>query len=79
MLSLHEFHRERGAHFASLNGLEIVADYGERAAEHAALRERAGVMDLGFRGRPDTSGLGGTATKTATTRRTTMISSLSRS
>ena len=48
---LHEFHHTLGARFAELNGAEVVADYGDALAEHAALRESAGVMDLSFRSR----------------------------
>jgi len=50
-LSLHELLHGLGAQFAELNGAEIVADYGDWLAEHAALRESAGVIDLSFRSR----------------------------
>jgi folate-binding protein YgfZ len=50
-LPLHEFHHGLGARFAELNGAEIVADYGDWLAEHEALRETAGVIDLSFRSR----------------------------
>jgi folate-binding protein YgfZ len=50
-LLLHEFHHGLGARFAELNGAEVVADYGDWLAEHAALRETAGVIDLSFRSR----------------------------
>src|SRR5471032_2736164 len=50
-LMLHEFHHGLNARFAELNGAEIVADYGDWLAEHAALRESAGVIDLSFRSR----------------------------
>ena len=50
-LSLHELHHGLGARFAELNGAEIVADYGDWPAEHAALRAGAGVIDLSFRSR----------------------------
>lgn len=50
-LRLHEFHHHLGARFSELNGGEIVADYGDRLAEHKALRESAGILDLSFRGR----------------------------
>jgi len=50
-LSLHELHHGLGARFAELNGAEIVADYGDSLAEHAALRAGAGVIDLSFRSR----------------------------
>ena len=50
-LMLHEFHHSLGARFAELNGTEVVNDYGDWLAEHAALRESAGVIDLSFRSR----------------------------
>jgi folate-binding protein YgfZ len=50
-LPLRELHQSLGASFASVNGLEVVADYGNLLAEHAALRASAGVLDLSFRGR----------------------------
>lgn len=50
-LSLHELHQGLGANFAELNGMELVADYGDGPAEHDALRETAGVIDLSFRSR----------------------------
>jgi folate-binding protein YgfZ len=48
---LHEFHHGLRARFAELNGAEVVNDYGDWLAEHAALRETAGVIDLSFRSR----------------------------
>jgi folate-binding protein YgfZ len=51
LLLLHEFHHRLRAKFMELNGAEIVADYGDWLAEHAALRESAGVTDLSFRSR----------------------------
>src|SRR5271156_4980221 len=50
-LPLHEFHHDIGAHFSGLNGARIVADYGDWRAEHAALRQSAGMIDLSFRSR----------------------------
>ncbi|MGH7977242.1 MAG: YgfZ/GcvT domain-containing protein [Limisphaerales bacterium] len=50
-LPLHEFHHSLGAKFSELNNAEIVADYGGWLAEHKALRESAGVIDLSFRSR----------------------------
>jgi folate-binding protein YgfZ len=50
-LTLHEFHHSLGAQFTELNGAEIVADYGDWLAEHAALHQSAGVIDLSFRSR----------------------------
>jgi folate-binding protein YgfZ len=50
-LQLHEFHHSLGARFTEVNGAEVVNDYGNWLAEHAALRKSAGVLDLSFRGR----------------------------
>ena len=50
-LALHELHHGLHACFGELNGAEIVNDYGHWLAEHAALRETAGVIDLSFRSR----------------------------
>ncbi|HTQ50269.1 MAG TPA: glycine cleavage T C-terminal barrel domain-containing protein [Candidatus Acidoferrales bacterium] len=50
-LLLHEFHHGLGARFAGLNGAEVVNDYGDWLAEHAAMHQTAGVLDLSFRSR----------------------------
>jgi folate-binding protein YgfZ len=50
-LFLHEFHQERGARFASLEDVEIAADYGDVLSEYNALIESAAVLDLSFRSR----------------------------
>jgi len=50
-LPLHEFHQNLGARFTAVDGAEAVADFGDALAEHAALRETAGVVDLSFRSR----------------------------
>ena len=50
-LVLHAFHSNLGARFTELNELERVNDYGDWLAEHAALRQSAGVLDLSFRSR----------------------------
>ncbi len=50
-LALHELHHGLNARFAEVNGCEVVADYGDWQAEHAALRESAGALDLSFRSR----------------------------
>lgn len=50
-LLLHDFHQEKGAKFLDLTGQEAVADYGDAAAEHRALTESAGILDLSFRSR----------------------------
>jgi folate-binding protein YgfZ len=47
-LALHEFHHALGARFTEVNGAEVVNDYGDAIAEHAVLRETAGVLDLSF-------------------------------
>jgi folate-binding protein YgfZ len=50
-LPLHEFHDSLNAAFGELSGMEIVSDYGDVLAEHAALQKSAGVLDFSFRGR----------------------------
>lgn len=51
MLALHEFHRGLRARFSTVNGAEVVADYGDALSEHAALCQKVGVLDLSFRSR----------------------------
>jgi folate-binding protein YgfZ len=51
LLPLHEFHAGLNAQFVELSGQEAVVHYGDWLAEHRALREAAGVIDLSFRGR----------------------------
>jgi len=50
-IALREFHQCLNASFAALNGVEVVADYGDVLVEHTALCESAGVLDLSFRSR----------------------------
>ncbi len=50
-LALRELHRNSGGRFVELSGLEAVADYGDAPAEHRALRDTAGMLDLSFRSR----------------------------
>jgi folate-binding protein YgfZ len=50
-LTLHEFHAGLNARFAEVNGCEVVNDYSDAAAEYAALKNGAGVLDLSFRSR----------------------------
>ena len=50
-LLLHELHQARGARFTEVNGAQAVNDYGDWRAEHAALWQSAGVLDLSFRSR----------------------------
>jgi len=51
LLSLREFHQRLGARFATVHDAEVVSDYGDAPAEHAALRRTAGFLDLSFRSR----------------------------
>jgi folate-binding protein YgfZ len=50
-LELHDFHQAHGARFRTVNGAEVVADFGNAETEHTALREAAGILDLSFRSR----------------------------
>jgi folate-binding protein YgfZ len=50
-LALHESYTALNARFAEVNGMEVVEDHGDWLAEHAALRNSAGVLDLSFRSR----------------------------
>jgi folate-binding protein YgfZ len=50
-LILSELHQTLGARFGTVAGAPVVNDYGDWTAEHAALRQTAGVLDLSFRGR----------------------------
>jgi folate-binding protein YgfZ len=50
-MQLRKFHEALGARFTTVNGIEAVADYGDRLGEHAAMRGNAGLLDLTFRGR----------------------------
>jgi len=50
-LALRAFHGSLGARFGEAGGAEVVLDYGDGLAEHAALRGRVGVLDLSFRSR----------------------------
>ena len=50
-LPLHEFHHSLNAQFGELNGAEVVLNYGNPLAEHAALRGSVVVLDLSFRSR----------------------------
>ena len=51
-LFLHTLHEGfKSARFARVNGEEVVEDYGDIAAEHAAFASTVGVVDLSFRSR----------------------------
>ncbi|MBK9138270.1 MAG: aminomethyl transferase family protein [Verrucomicrobia bacterium] len=48
---LHDFHAGHGGVFGEVNGAAVVRNYGDPAAEYAALRGAAAVFDLSFRSR----------------------------
>ena len=50
-LLLHEFHEKLGAHFQTVNGAEVVSDYGNTTAEYTALNDTTAILDLSFRSR----------------------------
>ena len=55
-LPLHETHERLGASFADAGGWLVPARYGDPAAEHEAVRERAGVIDRSERGKIEVTG-----------------------
>jgi folate-binding protein YgfZ len=50
-LPLHGFHVASNARFTRVNGSEVVEQYGDPLAEHAALQNAAGIIDLSCRSR----------------------------
>ncbi len=50
-MELHEFHQALNAAFTEVYGVETVSSYGDPLAEHSALWNTAGVLDLSYRGR----------------------------
>src|SRR2546423_8491027 len=48
---LRDFHQRLGAQFSLITGIEVAAHYGDAFAEHKAICERAGLLDLSFRSR----------------------------
>jgi folate-binding protein YgfZ len=50
-LHLHELHKTLGAGFGIEGGAEVVMNYSNTPAEYQALKERAVILDLSFRGR----------------------------
>ncbi|MDB6029222.1 MAG: Folate-binding protein YgfZ [Verrucomicrobiales bacterium] len=50
-LALHEFHDGLNATFTTINGMEVVNDFGDYLAEYTALQNSVGVLDLSFRSR----------------------------
>ena len=55
-LPLHDAHERLGARFADAAGLLVPASYGDPAAEHEAVRERAGLIDRSERGKIEMTG-----------------------
>jgi folate-binding protein YgfZ len=51
LLHLRDLHLRLGARFSSVNQAETVNDYGDFLAEHSALRQGVGFLDLSFRSR----------------------------
>ena len=54
-LPLHDAHERLGARFAA-TGLPVPVSYGHPAAEHEAVRERAGLIDRSERGKVEMTG-----------------------
>src|SRR3989454_7772442 len=50
-LELHKIHDGLNARFTEVGGMEVVEHYGDPLAEHAALHEAVGLLDLSFRSR----------------------------
>jgi glycine cleavage system aminomethyltransferase T len=55
-LPLHAVHEQLGATFTEVGGWVVPARYGDHAAEHEAVRERAGVIDRSERGKIEVTG-----------------------
>ncbi len=55
-LPLHDLHARSGARLVEARGWLLPQDYGDPAAEYAALRERAGVIDRSDRGAIEATG-----------------------
>ena len=53
---LHDIQTGLGANFADYAGWDMALDYGDPAAEHLAVRERVGLLDLSHRGKIKVSG-----------------------
>jgi len=51
LLPLQEIHASLGGRFAPVNGVDMVAHYGDVEGEYLALSQTAGVLDLSARGR----------------------------
>jgi folate-binding protein YgfZ len=55
-LPLHDVHERLGARFGEADGVLAPLHYGDAAAEHEAVRERAGVIDRSERGKIEVTG-----------------------
>jgi glycine cleavage system T protein len=55
-LPLHDAHERLGARFTEVDGVLAPRDYGDPAAEHEAVRERAGLIDRSERGKIEVTG-----------------------
>jgi aminomethyltransferase len=55
-LPLHERHVAAGGRFGEADGWLVPLDYGDPAAEHAAVREEVGVIDRSERGKVEVTG-----------------------
>jgi folate-binding protein YgfZ len=55
-LPLHDTHERLGASFAESDGWRVPVRYGDPAAEHEAVRERAGLIDRSERGKIEATG-----------------------
>jgi glycine cleavage system aminomethyltransferase T len=53
---LHDAHERLGARFTEVDGVLAPRDYGDPAAEHEAVRERAGLIDRSERGKIEVTG-----------------------
>src|SRR5215510_14245160 len=55
-LSLHDLHAALGARFGEADGYLLPLHYGDPAAEHAAVRDHAGLGDRSQRGKVEVTG-----------------------
>src|SRR5262245_51601566 len=55
-LPLHDLHAALGARFGEADGHLLPLHYGDPAAEHAVVRDQAGVADRSQRGKIDVTG-----------------------
>ena len=55
-LALHDLHAAAGAKFGAPCGIDLPLDYGDPAAEYAAVRTRAGLLDHGHHGMLEVTG-----------------------